>query len=590
MIELTNPFVGPKEGNTFKPVMNSRHALRAALSSPSLASQDFQQRLSKSTIFKTRDEETEASRDKTDPGSIDWLDNATNRLFDSKITDVAKDLPSDSDKTPEKETKLNIRRRISCKLFDNGKGTCVYGSSCHYSHDIKSSETEPDRGIKKIQSSAGLEGSLTRRSSSVNKIPCTFYNNGKGRCEYGLQCRFSHAPEKGSNSNLKGHRRSQSEHLRKHSYTHARKISASKPNALYAISRDELNISTDILKSPGSKSNMYSILSETEAEIPAHNAKKTGHSRSTSFNTASHPTLTRTDSTVNNARKPCKNFNFGNGLCPFGIHCHFLHVNEDGTPVEDDYDPLQNIQVDDNVAMMFKNPYGQGDICASAVIPYFKLNGRVWAMILVEDKYDRSSGEWKPALSMFGGKVSHRDRNWLATAGRKFASLVGYKYGSVNESFFTRNYSYQDLAAEQSSAAAGNDQLDNIPSEIAGFGDNNEYVRKNAKYYTSYLNQSKLQVLYFPLSPEKVSNMFDTQSLENVDYLHLFDCKEKPKIDEDKDYYIHKIYVVSLIKDNNESEGGYKINPSCFDTDELPKFCDGVFESALKLANFVDFK
>lgn len=827
---IHNPFVGPGADNVFKPVMNSRYALRVALSSPSLASQDFQKRLSESTIFKPKDDKedsgkgnAEADADKTSTDNLDWLESATDKLFNSHDQEISSvetttttssttrtDIPAvaevelkrgqsvrqtikekskmiskflksskkgdssshssqspkNRDKVvptlsvqeqpekiipsttrpqslakrntsavpthvspfsfstgttsndgnsnnntaslrtvntiaaveyPEKEVKLNIRKQISCKLFDNGKGVCVYGSSCHYSHEKMDNDSEndpsnnynshtslsrktsagvgsPDHG--KIVATATFSNSsaLVRRRSTLtqNETPCTFFNYGKGHCEYGIKCRFSHsilpAMNHGSsvsnintsmsnngsvllkmrNKKIYGHRRGKSEQITSSSDggngassgsgsglggVPSRKASLSRKVSLTSHRGSRLklsqNISSDDLSSSSVQANnpkesatggnIYSILSEDGIKpilyrSPSSNNNKSGNT----FKTPPHRhsqnfTLTRSDSTVNNAKRPCKNFNFGKGQCPFGIHCHFLHIKEDGTPVEEEYDPLQHIQVDETMAMMFTNPYGQGDICAAAVIPYIRVNDKVWAMILIEDKFDRSCHEWKPALSMFSGKVSHKDPNWLTTAARKFSSQLNGRFGSVNEAYFVDHYNEtEDINDEHNNCNEKEDikkntkdgSMENIPSKMAGFGQYDESVQRQANLYSAYLNQSKLQVLYYPLSMDQVSSIAEDESKKEMllsqsnnsdDHcINLFEYKKEKASSSNSsegnnndNNYVHKILFISVVEDE-ETGSGFKVHPDCWnsETSDLPLFCDNVFESALQNATF----
>ena len=215
---------------------------------------------------------------------------------------------------------------------------------------------------------------------------------------------------------------------------------------------------------------------------------------------------------------PCRNF--AQGCCTFGNRCFYKHCDSTGKVVEETgIDSLSAMSL-----LRFPNPYGDGDICAAGVIPYARAgvsntntdsssdsdsdafvtvtkkskggskskkarkarasassspsvaadnnddNEEVWALFQVEDMLNEETGKWSAALAMFGGKVGAKDEDWLHTAAREFAEETGFLVGDLNSG---------------------------IPSKMAQFTAEDE---DTAFSYTKYLEFSKFQCLYYPVT------------------------------------------------------------------------------------------
>jgi len=73
------------------------------------------------------------------------------------------------------------------------------------------------------------------------------------------------------------------------------------------------------------------------------------------------------------------------------------------------------------VRFRFINPYGQGDVSAAGVIPYFIEAGQMTLVLQKEQKLNNG----KAVLSAFGGKVEKDDTHWTNTALREFEEETG---------------------------------------------------------------------------------------------------------------------------------------------------------------------
>lgn len=181
---------------------------------------------------------------------------------------------------------------------------------------------------------------------------------------------------------------------------------------------------------------------------------------------------------------PCRNFLAG--CCTFGTRCFYKHCDSTGKVVEETgVDCLNAMSL-----LRFSDPYGDGDICAAGVIPYARPDNKekaairaeeeeeVWALFQVEDMLNEETGKWSAALAMFGGKVGPSDTDWLHTAAREFTEETGGLVGDVEHG---------------------------IPRKMALFVADDE---DDAFRYTKYLEYSKFQCLYFPVSdPEDMELM-----------------------------------------------------------------------------------
>eukprot|EP00928_Gymnodinium_smaydae_P023114 TRINITY_DN19199_c0_g1_i1.p1 TRINITY_DN19199_c0_g1~~TRINITY_DN19199_c0_g1_i1.p1 ORF type:complete len:226 (-),score=29.45 TRINITY_DN19199_c0_g1_i1:355-1032(-) len=68
----------------------------------------------------------------------------------------------------------------------------------------------------------------------------------------------------------------------------------------------------------------------------------------------------------------------------------------------------------------FQNPYGEGDICAAGILPYFfDEQHNVSVVLQIEEKAGERS------LAAFGGKVEKSDSHWCETAFREFQEETG---------------------------------------------------------------------------------------------------------------------------------------------------------------------
>ena len=81
------------------------------------------------------------------------------------------------------------------------------------------------------------------------------------------------------------------------------------------------------------------------------------------------------------------------------------------------------------VRFRFINPYGQGDVSAAGVIPYFLEAGQ---MTLVLQK-EQTGNDRKAVLSAFGGKVEKDDAHWTNTALREFEEETGGAAANVQQ-------------------------------------------------------------------------------------------------------------------------------------------------------------
>lgn len=183
------------------------------------------------------------------------------------------------------------------------------------------------------------------------------------------------------------------------------------------------------------------------------------------------------DIQILNMRKEISCRNFGAGGCPYGQRCFYRHVDASGRVVEETgVDALSTVSL-----LRFVDPHGDGDVSAAGVIPYARGEGdAVWALLQVEDMFDEESGSWKPALAMFGGKVGGEDKDWLHTAAREFMEETGGLVGDLNKG---------------------------IPQKMANFVVDDE---DDAFAYTKYLEYSKFQVLFYPVTdPSDLKRMRD---------------------------------------------------------------------------------
>ncbi len=166
------------------------------------------------------------------------------------------------------------------------------------------------------------------------------------------------------------------------------------------------------------------------------------------------------------------------GYCEFGIQCYFKHCDADSKVIEE-----TGVNSFSHMSLMrFQNPYGDGDICAAGVIPYMAAeeygDGALWALFQVEDTFDNKNREWHPSLSMFGGKVSRLDADWLCTAAREFSEETGGLVGNMTEG---------------------------IPARMMQF----QVDEKLASDYTKFIEEAKFQCLYYPISKDDVSRMLE---------------------------------------------------------------------------------
>ena len=67
------------------------------------------------------------------------------------------------------------------------------------------------------------------------------------------------------------------------------------------------------------------------------------------------------------------------------------------------------------------NPYGEGDICAAGLIPFFQEAGELYLFLQLEYK-DGKEGHKHAA---FGGKVEAADHHWTETILREFGEETG---------------------------------------------------------------------------------------------------------------------------------------------------------------------
>jgi len=67
----------------------------------------------------------------------------------------------------------------------------------------------------------------------------------------------------------------------------------------------------------------------------------------------------------------------------------------------------------------FYDPYGEGDICAAGLLPFFEREGESHLLLQVENKND------KRVVAAFGGKVEQSDAHWCDTVAREFLEETG---------------------------------------------------------------------------------------------------------------------------------------------------------------------